>query len=459
MPESWSLGVSWLPCSRGDIDIPDMDIASPYVSVIIPTYNRSLLLRQTIDSVLAQTYTGFELIVVDDGSTDDTAQMILEYTSRYDGCVRYVYQANAGESVARQHGVDIAKGELLAFLDSDDLWLPNKLQRQMDFLMQHPEVAYVYSWAQIINREGNAVTWPILGSQHDSSQFSLEQLVLGNFIVGPGSTLLLRRAAYEACGGFSSSIRFAEDWDLCLRLAISNRFGCVCEPLVKIRLYERGWHQTRENMPRMLRDHLLLIEKFFELPEVSFTSLTSVRSRALANQYANAGFAYLMHGDSDEGWACLAKARELAPDPWAHAEAFMEACANYAVSFLAPNHPVERAERFIEHVAQTMPSITTCKSVTHERLFGWLYVTLAHHFWQIGNYGLSRQYIVRAMRADRSRYRQLGVWSLFARSMLQPLRREENSATQRTRQTTWLISLGMANEVQSKPPGVVSAKR
>src|SRR5215208_5313189 len=102
----------------------------PMVSAIIPTYNRWPVLREAVDSVLAQTYRSFELIVVDDGSTDATADSLRQM----EGCVRLIVQANCGVSTARNRGVEVARGRYLAFLDSDDLWLPNKLAAQVEFL-------------------------------------------------------------------------------------------------------------------------------------------------------------------------------------------------------------------------------------------------------------------------------------------------------------------------------------
>lgn len=417
----------------------------PRISVIIPTYNRCELLRKTVDSVLAQTFADFELIVVDDGSTDETRPMVEQYCRQYPDQVQYIYQQNAGESVARQHGVDISRGSLLAFLDSDDIWLPSKLEKQVQFLEQHGDAAYVYCWASVIDKHGYPVQWPVLGSLHDPAQFSLQELVLGNFIVGPGSTLLLRRRAYDACGGFNPQIQFAEDWDLCLRLGVNHRFGCVCEPLVEVRLYERGWHQRQENLPRMLRDHLSLVETFYKIPRIADSSLAQVKPRALANQYANAGFAHLIYGDELGFRACLVKACELAPEQWAQPELFMQAAANYAVSFLAPNHPVERAEHLIDRVAHTAPAIAAYGTVTHSRLRGWLYVTLAHHRWQLADCNRTRQYILRSMWVDPAWRRRRGLWSLFARSLLRQSGLRKGRRSEVEQQTSWLISLDSAS--------------
>lgn len=416
-------------------------MALPRVSIIIPTYNRCELLRSTIDSVLTQTLTDYELIVVDDGSTDDTRTLVEHYCQQHPGRVRYIFQQNAGESVARQHGVDISQGILLAFLDSDDLWLPTKLEKQVSFLEQHPDAAFVYCWASVIDRAGHPVQWPVLGSLNDQAGFSLQKLVLGNFIVGPGSTLLLRRAAYNACGGFNPRIRFAEDWDLCLRLGVDHRFGCVCEPLVQVRLYERGWHQKRENLPSMLRDHLLLIESFYAIPKVAESKLTQVKAQALANRYINAGFAHLAYGEHTEGRACIAKACELAPEQWANSNGLMQAAANHAISLLAPNHPEKRAEDFIDRVGENLPPILEDGSITSSRMKGWLYVTLAHHQRHLGNTDAVPRLVLRAMWADPTWRRNRGLWSLLMRATLGQFGVSTQSKSTSSIDRYWMTSL------------------
>jgi len=419
----------------------------PKVSVIIPTYDRCQLVQLAIDSVLAQTYTDYELIVVDDGSTDGTGEAL---ASRYGDRIRYVWQENQGESVARQHGVDTSQAPLLAFLDSDDLWLPDKLEKQVVFLDRHPEVAYVYCWASVIDKDGDPVNWPVLGSQHNPATFSLKQLLLGNFIVSP-STLLLRRAAYDACGGFNPRIQFAEDWDLYLRLGIAHRFGCVCEPLVQVRLYERGWHKRREDLARMLRDHLLLIETFYANPKVTNSPLIQVKAQALANRYGNAGFAYLACGEDEEGQRCLARACELAPESWAGPDGFMQAAANYAVSLLGPNHPVERAEVFIDRVVHYLPPVLPEGIVTRSRLLGWLYVTLAHHRWHLSDSGGVLPFVLRAMWLDRAWRKKRGLWSLFVRSLLHQFGVRTERQRDTSHQATWVISLAVAADGLSAP--------
>lgn len=126
----------------------------PKVSVVIPTYNRGYIVREAIESVLAQTFGDFEVIVVDDGSADDTAEKIAAIR---DSRVRYIRQSNAGVSAARNRGVAEARGEIISFLDSDDLWKPEKLTHEVRFLEEHPEVPAVFGDIEVRFRDGVAI--------------------------------------------------------------------------------------------------------------------------------------------------------------------------------------------------------------------------------------------------------------------------------------------------------------
>ena len=126
----------------------------PTVSVVIPTYNRALMVKEAIQSVLDQTYSDFEIIVVDDGSTDDTREVVTAFADK----VRYVFQENSGRSNARNRAIHMARGRYIAFLDSDDLYMPHKLDMQVACMEKVPEFGMVYSTAVCIDEQGNDLT-------------------------------------------------------------------------------------------------------------------------------------------------------------------------------------------------------------------------------------------------------------------------------------------------------------
>lgn len=195
----------------------------PSVSVIIPTYNRGWTLTDAIDSVIAQTFQDFELIVVDDGSEDNTAELLADY-----GCaIQAIRQANAGVSAARNAGIRAAGGEFIAFLDSDDRWLPDKLQVQTAYFNTHP-AAVICQTEEIWIRNGKRVN-PKKVHKKPSGQIFRPSLAL--CLVSP-SAVMLRREVFDEIGGFDETLPACEDYDLWLRISARYPVYLVDTPLI-----------------------------------------------------------------------------------------------------------------------------------------------------------------------------------------------------------------------------------
>jgi glycosyltransferase involved in cell wall biosynthesis len=201
--------------------------SQPRVSVIIPTYNSGHTICVAVESVLAQTYQDVETIVIDDGSTDDTRLQL----ERYAGKIEYHYQCNQERSVARNHGIRLARGRYIAFLDADDWWLPDKLERQIAHVEKHPDLGMVYSWVNVVNEAGEELR--ILGNERPSSEATgvklIEWFLLGNSI--PTLSVVVRRECLDKVGSFDVSITYIEDWDLWMRIASKYPVGFVAKPL------------------------------------------------------------------------------------------------------------------------------------------------------------------------------------------------------------------------------------
>jgi len=211
----------------------------PVISVVIPTYNRSALVVEAVESALHQSIPPNEIIVVDDGSTDDTERVL----ARYDR-VRYVRQANAGQSSARNHGIRIARGEFVAFLDSDDLWPEDRLERQLAALSLHPELDLIFGLeakftdqkqfdhCEIRDREVLAC----LRSADYLVPAPFDLLLLEDFV--PTSSVLFRRHCAAKAGPMDRTVEPAEDYDFWLRLALQGcRFGFVNAVLSRRRVH------------------------------------------------------------------------------------------------------------------------------------------------------------------------------------------------------------------------------
>jgi len=226
----------------------------PKVSVIIPAYNAMVHLPETIATVLEQTYTDFEVVVVNDGSTDKIEEWIVQIS---DPRIKLVSQANLGLAGARNTGISESQGEYLAFLDADDLWESTKLAKQVQILDNHPEVGLVYTWVAYIDEQGNS-TGRVVNNQQ---QGEIWQELTQRNLVECGSVAMVRRQCFEQCGLFDSNLgSFVEDWDMWLRIAKSYPFQVVKEPLV---YYRQVTNSASRNWEAMAKSYQLVIEKTF----------------------------------------------------------------------------------------------------------------------------------------------------------------------------------------------------
>ncbi|MBW4571442.1 MAG: glycosyltransferase [Tolypothrix carrinoi HA7290-LM1] len=227
----------------------------PKVSVIIPAYNALAYLIETIESVFKQTFSDFEVLIVDDGSSDGTAAWATQIT---DSRVRVICQKNQGSSVARNTGITAAKGEYIALLDADDLWEPTKLEKQVRFLEENPSIGLVDTWTILINQQGKS-TGRIIVSYAEGDVW--KQLVQFQPVCCCDSTPLIRRSCFENVGLFNPDLPFLEDLDMWIRLAASYEFGVVKEPLVRYRQHPQS---KSTNCKGTLEAFRTIIEQAFE---------------------------------------------------------------------------------------------------------------------------------------------------------------------------------------------------
>lgn len=236
------------------------------VSVIIPTYNRERCIISAVQSVLNQTYGNFEIIIVDDASTDHTIELLKEIK---DTRVRIVcLEKNGGVARARNEGAGLAKGEYLAFEDSDDLWYENKLQLQMEYLREHPKVDMVYSPFEVKSDKQSGV-YPYDDPKSLCGDI-YPRLLLQNTIGAP--TMVIRRATFLSLGGFDTSYTSLEDWDFAIRYSKHHRVGYVSVPLV-LANYEGDDHLSQQSASyykmriRMIVEHkdALLEQQNFDI--------------------------------------------------------------------------------------------------------------------------------------------------------------------------------------------------
>jgi len=205
---------------------------NPQVSVIIPTYNRGWTIREAVDSVLIQDYKDFELIVVDDGSTDNTPEVL----GAYCGVIKVFRQENKGVSAARNRGIAEASGQFIAFLDSDDLWFPQKLSRQVEFFNTTPD-ALICQTEEIWIRNGVRVNPK---KRHKKPSGMIFEPSLALCLVSP-SAVMIRRSLLEVVGNFDETLPACEDYDLWLRISCRFPVYRIDTPLI----IKRGGHEDQ----------------------------------------------------------------------------------------------------------------------------------------------------------------------------------------------------------------------
>ena len=223
----------------------------PCVSVVIPTYNRCQFLPQAVDSVLSQTLRDLEIIVVDDGSTDGTAETVRE---RYGTSIRYIRQENQGRSKARNVGMEMATGKYIALLDSDDTWKEGKLEKQIRLLEASPEVGLAHTFTEVTDSNGTpdpTQTSMRLRLHAAALKRGYDYLNMSRECVMFTSTVVVRRERLREIGLMDEAISSLEDWDWYLRAALVTKIATVPEPLVLYRTHGANTSMREFNIGRI----------------------------------------------------------------------------------------------------------------------------------------------------------------------------------------------------------------
>jgi len=228
---------------------------NPKVSVIIPAYNCGLLVEEALESVRRQTWQNFEVIVVDDGSTDDTWRVLQDAAAKWDK-VRAIRAEHKGLAAARNRAIAEMRGQYIALLDADDLWTPDKLQRCMDFLEAHPELSIVYTPMAPFKGKGEKMEGH---SKPCHAGQITQKLFLTIFVHDPAA--VFHRRVIDTCGGFDESLPVCVGHEFWLRVSTQFEFGLIDEPLA-LRRWSEG-SLTRSNRSRGRRIKAGMLEKFY----------------------------------------------------------------------------------------------------------------------------------------------------------------------------------------------------
>jgi len=254
----------------------------PLVSAIITTYNYGRFVVDAVQSVLAQTYGDVEVIVVDDGSTDDTALRLQPYL----GKIRYIHQENAGVDAARNNGIAAARGQYIGLLDADDMWHPQRVQRQMQYIAEHPQTAVVAGDTIIDLADG----WPALPDGTPARAVSIEELVITARFAP--SSALIRKDCFDVVGLFRSNISGAADRDMWIRLAAHYDIILLLMPLMFYRNHGQNMSTAAAHMDEV--DRRMLNAVFSEIPALRKRRI--LRRKAFSYAASMSSFLYTAAG-------------------------------------------------------------------------------------------------------------------------------------------------------------------
>ena len=254
-------------------------MTAPHVSVVVPTYNRANYLAQTLDSILAQTFQDFEIIIADDGSTDNTAEVVRAYDNAR---IHYHLLEHGGLPAALNQGLRAARGKYIGRIDSDDVWLPTLLAELVPVLENDARLGIVYARAQGMDANSEPLT-QLLGLPERFPGETLKSLVYGDFITP--IALVISSQAIAQAGGYDESLHGNEDWDLWLRIARNYGVAYVPRVLARYRYHAQGLtHAGSERMMRVMQDRVRVLDKFFTQPNLP-ENVLSIKDIAYRNVY------------------------------------------------------------------------------------------------------------------------------------------------------------------------------
>ena len=395
----------------------------PRISVIIPTYNRARFIGEAIQSVLDQTHPAWEIVVVDNGSTDDTAQVVAPFGDR----VKYMSQDNAGESAARSAGFFASRGEWVSFLDSDDRMLPHNLETLASLLAARPEVAVAYGWYYFMDEHGHLSTRggpklrkekPLVGGPgmdvwpcgttlegHILPQLLLEETMFMG-------SVLMRRACVEAVGAFDPAVHFQGHWDFFLRVARAGYvYACAAkQSVVVIRLHPGNRGQA---LDKMLASRLAILDRFFDETPLNLDLTHCTAPSVLPCLYGILPFLNYNNGHLEQGARCVSGAVRYAQ---IRPSDLLQLCDSMSHQALATD--VHTPETFLHNLFRALHSTRQLRQL-RRKVLGRVNAALAYRHSRSNDLRqLAYRYAVKAVMYEPGLVRDRGLWRLFLEKLI-----------------------------------------
>lgn len=359
----------------------------PRVSVIIPTYNRAKYICEAINSLLNQTYKDYEIIVIDDGSTDNTKEIISGYKER----ILYIYQDNLGPAAARNRGIKIARGEYVSFLDSDDTFLPEKLESQVGFLDNNPSTSAVHTWWYYTDSNGK--TLPFKGRRSYNKNIRVENMLIGKVSLNL-CAFMFRKSCFNDDNLFDETLCGGEDWDLWLRLAEQgHKFYCIPKVLVAYRMHKDN---MVSNIDKMFNEGLRWREKYFN----KYACLERVKKKTFYNFYYEFSWNYYYSGNYDMFKKNLGETINLFPETLNKSATFIQWAYNHIpLKSRCDRKVFENVDiigknifNFLDYYFSTSKQVN--KSI-EKNAYANSYIALAHLYYFARRSRISRRYFLK----------------------------------------------------------------
>lgn len=342
----------------------------------MPTYNCARHVGAAVESVLGQTFDNYELVVVDDGSTDETRLVLQPYQNR----LIYIWQENQERSAARNRGIQEASGDYVAFLDADDLWLPSKLERQVAVLDQHPEAVLVYCQSSYMDEYGHDIQlagrWIDGEASHHVVVVDRQKDVLMQRILQTGSTAVVRRRALALVGNFDTTLNYGEDWDLWLRLAREGPFAYIPEVLSRYRVRHRTDILVQQASPGKIAQLVRVLDNYARPVDPDRVLPQSAKAEAETAIYIDAAFASLRLGQPRDAQAYLNKALTVSPQ-LSCGFRLAQLVADGARTVQLETGSYEKALEFIDLFFQHLPRSALSEQSTQKTAIALLYLNAA----------------------------------------------------------------------------------